>query len=93
MLSKILAALAKLDREQIKQFMQVITVFISLFGGSAPALAGGSGNLESVNLTDEDNKNVEKITQTLSEDGTQAAFDISKLIAFARLMRSLFGNN
>lgn len=103
MLSKLLALLAKLDGPKILQLLNAFSVLLSVLGGVVPAPAGGAGgNLESVALTDEDNANIEKISQALSacppaEGGTasgaitQQAFDIQKIIALVRLLRSLLG--
>jgi hypothetical protein len=92
MLSKILALLAKLDVQKLKDAMAAISVIVNLFGAIAPVQPGSAGNLETVQLSDEDNANVEKITQALSEEsGTQAAFDLQKLLRFVAILRGMFG--
>ena len=92
MLSKILALLAKLDLAKLKDAMAAIGVIINLFGSVAPVQPGSAGNLETVQLSDEDNVNIQKITQTLSMDsGTQAAFDLQKLLRFVAILRGMFG--
>ena len=88
--SRLLAAVAKLDAAKIKQFMDAAGVLIAIFGGGTGA--SETGNLENLQLSDEDNSNVSTISQKLSAHGApQAQFDIGKLIAFVKLMRSLFG--
>lgn len=99
MLSKILALLATLNVAKIREFMAHVVALLALFNAQVEA-----GGLEAVQLTVEDNKNIEMITQKLSADTpkgadagaegaamTQAAFDIGKLLAFVKLMRTLFG--
>ena len=92
MLSKILALLAKLDVAKLKDAMAAISVIINLFGAIAPVAPASAGNLENVQLSEEDEVNVLKITQALSSDaGTQAAFDLQKLLRFVAILRGMFG--
>lgn len=88
MLSKLLALLAKLNSPELLKALEGIRTLISIFSAvvPAPAPVASGGNLEQVQLSEEDQRNVECITQKLSAPGTQGAFDVSQLSAFAKLI-------
>lgn len=93
MISNLLKLLAALNGPKIKEFFSLVTALLALFGGLVPVPgASGGANLENVQLSEEDNKNVAIITEKLTADSggtTQAAFDIGKLMSFIKLMRAL----
>lgn len=83
MLSRILAALAALDPQKIKDAFAALMAIIQVFWPKIAA-AVPEGGLELVELSAEDTAAVEKITLALSADGTQAVFDLGRVRRFAK---------
>lgn len=73
---------------KIPQALELIRAFIALFSTEIEA-AAPPGGLEVVELSDAEAKLVDQISNAVSPDGTQAQFDLIKLMQFAKWLNGI----
>jgi hypothetical protein len=86
MFLKLLRVLASLDVADLKKAQALLTMIMDYFGAALPQ-PGTTGALENVQMSEEETALVEQISQKLSADGTQAAFDGSRLRGLAKFLQ------